>query len=469
MGSIKQPNHRLAAVMASAGVSNKSLAARVAALARRDGQAISPDHVSVRRWLDGVVPQGRTPHYIALALSDKLGYPITVSDIGLDRGDSAKLDDLPRDGARYPTEWATSVDLLTKLSGADLNDDPAAIQAPWRTDATPGLITGFLFGEIPTEPISDDGGMPSTTSGGPADAIRATAASLMDLDFRFGGGHVRRLLLFYFRSEVLPLLRKHHSEPTRRELFRAAAEVIELLGWSAYDAGRFGAAQRYYAQALRLAREAADDLLGGWMLASLSHQANYLGRYNDAVQLARASYSTVGKSNVTAGCLSLAMEARALASLGEAQGCTRAIHKAEQLFERQTPNDDPPWIAFFNSEELAGEAAHCYRDLGRARETRIFGAMALDPANTPPRTRAFIGMVNAAGALSGGSLDEAVALASEAVDYAISLQSKRYLRYLVDFQRQLRADYPQDPLTVSFVEKVQNHYPNLKPTGMRSG
>ncbi|KJE25539.1 hypothetical protein FF36_00155 [Frankia torreyi] len=205
------------------------------------------------------------------------------------------------------------------------------------------------------------------------------------------------------------------------------------------------------------------------MLASLSHQANYLGRYNDAVQLARASYSTVGKSNVTAGCLSLAMEARALASLGEAQGCTRAIHKAEQLFERQTPNDDPPWIAFFNSEELAGEAAHCYRDLGRARETRIFGAMALDPANTPPRTRAFIGMVNAAGALSGGSLDEAVALASEAVDYAISLQSKRYLRYLVDFQRQLRADYPQDPLTVSFVEKVQNHYPNLKPTGMRSG
>jgi hypothetical protein len=51
----------------------------------------------------------------------------------------------------------------------------------------------------------------------------------------------------------------------------AAAEAAELLGWSAYDAGRHGVAQCYFVQGLRLAREANDRLKGGHILADLSH------------------------------------------------------------------------------------------------------------------------------------------------------------------------------------------------------
>ncbi|WP_163547817.1 hypothetical protein [Candidatus Frankia nodulisporulans] len=447
MGAEREPNRRLAAVMAEAGVSNKGLAARVADAARQDGHQISPDHVSVRRWLDGVEPRGKTPHYIALALGSKLGRRLPLEEIGF-RGDPSGSH-IPIDEPNYSFDHETAVSSLTTLSVADLGDDPDAIRAPWVDGAAPGLITGFLFGSSSESSSIEDARLSLTA--GPADAIRATASHLMDLDFRFGGGHVRRLLLFYFHSEVVPLLKGQHADPVRREIFRAAAEVAELLGWSAYDAGRYGAAQRYYAQGLRLAREAGDELLGGWMLASLSHQANYLGRFNEAVQLARASYSaTHGKSGVTTTCLSLAMEARALASLGDVRGCTAAIHKAELLFETQNPDDDPSWIAFFNAEELAGEAAHCYRDLGRLKEVRIFGAQALDPLNTPPRTRAFIGMVNAAGALNDGDLEEAIALASEAVDLGVSLQSQRYLRYLTDFDRTLRDRYPRDPRAIAF-------------------
>jgi hypothetical protein len=57
----------------------------------------------------------------------------------------------------------------------------------------------------------------------------------MDLDFQYGGGHVRRVLLFYFRSEIVPLLREPQPDPIRREIFGAAAEVAQLLGFSSAE------------------------------------------------------------------------------------------------------------------------------------------------------------------------------------------------------------------------------------------
>jgi len=122
------------------------------------------------------------------------------------------------------------------------------------------------------------------------------------------------------------------------------------------------------------------------------------------------------------------------------------------------------WIAYFNPEELAGEAAHCFRDLGYSEQTRLFSAQALE-VNTPPRTRAFIGMVSAAGALKSGDLDEAVTLATAAVDMAGSLQSNRYVRYLADFYESLVSGYARHPAAVSFTEKVRQHYPVLVSIG----
>jgi hypothetical protein len=101
--------------------------------------------------------------------------------------------------------------------------------------------------------------------------IRATVRSLTALDFQYGGGHTRKPLLVY----------------------AAAADAAEVLGWSAYDAGHHGAAQRYFTQGLRLARDGGDALTGGRILANLSHQANYLGNYNEAVHFARAAQSAI--------------------------------------------------------------------------------------------------------------------------------------------------------------------------------
>ena len=128
----------------------------------------------------------------------------------------------------------------------------------------------------------------------------------------------------------------------RREIFSAAAEVAQLLGWSAYDAGRHGAAQRYFTQGLRLATEAGDPVLGGRLLSNLSHQANYLGRYDEALQFARAAQASGGgRATGTVTAMFLAMEARALASSGDARLCANALNLAEQAFARRDPAKGP--------------------------------------------------------------------------------------------------------------------------------
>ncbi|MCA1604111.1 MAG: hypothetical protein LC775_01175 [Acidobacteria bacterium] len=345
------------------------------------------------------------------------------------------------------------------MTTADLDDPEKVLELRWYSDATAEIISRYLFGE-PNLIVT-----PSSQFREPltAVAIRGTAAHLMDLDFTYGGGYVRRLLLFFFKSEVVPLLRQSGIEKERREIYSAAAEVVQLLGWSAYDSGRHGAAQRYFAQGLRLAREGHDHMLGGRLLSNLSHQANYLGKFGDAAQLARAAQSTtLGKSSATVTAMFLAMEARALASAGDERGCTDVLHKAEALIAKQVSASDPDWIGYFNLEELAGEAAHCFRDLGRAQETCQFADDAIRSPNTPARTRAFIGMVKAAGTLTEGEAEKAVALALTAVAVAGPLQSNRYVRYLTDFHRSLAVRSSYKALAIGFGDRVRSVYPELQ-------
>lgn len=449
--------------MQEAGVSNKGLATRVRAQAEKDNVAISPDHVSIRRWLDGVRPHDDTIRCIAAALGAKLGRTVSFAEIGFDAPRADPETEVLQDGARYPEQPDRAVDLLADLTSADLSDSPLVTAANWVPESAPSVITSYLF----ADPLHlDQSGRISESGAEVASRINATIRYLMDLDFQFGGGHSRKMLLFYWKTEIVPALRQRYPEAARRAVFAAAADAAEVLGWSAYDAGRHGAAQRYFVQGLRLAREANDRLMGGQILSNLSHQANYLGNYSDAVQFARAAQAaTSGKATATVDAMFLAMEARALASIGDARGCAEILNRAERAFERSNPAEDPEWISYFDALELAGEAAHCFRDLGQAQQTRLFTAKAVDPIRTPPRTRAFIGMVDAAGALSAGNVDEAVAVATAAVELAGSLQSSRYLRYVSDFHRSLSERHASHAAVRAFTELVGESYPTLAIAG----
>ncbi len=85
----------------------------------------------------------------------------------------------------------------------------------------------------------------------------------------------------------------------------------------AFDTGQQEAAQRYYIQALRLARAAADVPLGGYVLASMSLQATYRGFADEGVDLAQAALER-NRGLATARTMSFfrLVEARAHAKRG---------------------------------------------------------------------------------------------------------------------------------------------------------
>jgi tetratricopeptide (TPR) repeat protein len=445
--------------MQQAGVSNKGLATRVRAEALKIGLDISPDHVSVRRWLDGMRPHQDTIRCIAAALGAKLNRRVTCAEIGFDSVAEVAESGLIEDGAQYAPCSEQAIDRLASLASADISESPAVAESAWVSATAPSIIAGYLFAE--PQRIEYASSLVDTSID-VAGRIRSTIRCLMNLDFQFGGGHTRRMLLVYWKTEIVPVLRRRYPETIAREVMSAAADAAEVLGWSAYDAGRHGAAQRYFVQGLRLAREANDRLMGGQILANLSHQANYLGNVSEAIQFARAAQAaTVGEASATVRAMFLAMEARALASIGDSQACAAVLHRAEQAFDQRNPGDDPDWISYFDAWELAGEAAHCFRDLGQPHETLRFVEQAIDPVHTPARTRALIEMVRAAGALRSGDLEQAISIATGAVGLAGSLQSSRYLQYVADLHGLLTGKNVSHPSVRAFTELVGVSYPTL--------
>ena len=164
------------------------------------------------------------------------------------------------------------------------------------------------------------------------------------------------------------MLSGRYTEAVGRELFAAMGEATLLAAWMSYDSAPASAlAQGYFVQALALAQAGNDRLLGASILDAMSHQATFMGRFTEAASLARAARAgTRGIATPTLTAHFHAMEARALARLGDAKACGHALSESMREFERANPENDPEWIRYFNESELSAEFGHCMRDLGRA-------------------------------------------------------------------------------------------------------
>ncbi|MFB7977616.1 sporulation protein [Streptomyces vinaceus] len=539
---LREPNEKLGAVLALAGISNAGLARRVNDLGAQRGLTLRYDKTSVARWVSkGMVPQGAAPHLIAAAIGAKLGRPVPLHEIGL-----ADADPAPEVGLAFPRDVGEAVRSATDLYRLDLAGRRGgagggggiwqslagsfAVSA-YATPASRWLISpadGSVAREAAApsratvasrEPAagaaspppmsassssstasasaasSSSSGLPAQSSGetphAPPGQVPAAAAApgaappaavgLYDpapqrvghsdvtklreaaedarrWDSKYGGGDWRSSMVpECLRVDAAPLLLGSYSDDVGRALFGATAELTRLAGWMAFDTGQQEAAQRYYIQALRLARAAADVPLGGYVLASMSLQATYRDFPDEGVDLAQAAVER-NRGLATARTMSFfrLVEARAHAKAGDSTAAGAALRAAEGWLERAREGDpDPTWLGFYSYDRFAADAAECYRDLKLPRQVRRFTEQALSrPTEEYVRSHGLRLVVSAVAELESGNLDAACAAGTRAVEVAGRISSARTTEYVRDLLHRLEP-YGDEPRVAELRERAR--------------
>ncbi|GHH06501.1 MFS transporter [Streptomyces lanatus] len=460
------PNEKLGAVLALAGISNAGLARRVNDLGAQRGLTLRYDKTSVARWVSkGMVPQGAAPHLIAAAIGQKLGRPVPLHEIGL-----ADADPAPEVGLAFPRDVGQAVKSATELYRLDLAGRRAGSGGIWQSLAGSFAVSAYatpasrwLITPADTSVAREVG--PSEGSGAPlkvghsdVQKLREAAEDARRWDSKYGGGDWRSSMVpECLRVEAAPLLLGSYSDEVGRALFGASAELTRLAGWMAFDTGQQEAAQRYYIQALRLARAAADVPLGGYVLASMSLQATYRGFGDEGVDLAQAALER-NRGLATARTMSFfrLVEARAHARANDAQAAGAALKAAEGWLERSREGDnDPSWLGFYSYDRFAADAAECYRDLKAPRQVRRFTEQALSkPTEEFVRSHGLRLVVSAVAELESGNLDAACEQGVRAVEVAGRISSARTTEYVKDLLHRLEP-YGDEPRVIELRERAR--------------
>ncbi|WP_028815086.1 hypothetical protein [Streptomyces flavidovirens] len=463
------PNEKLGTVLALAGISNAGLARRVNDLGSQRGLTLRYDKTSVARWVSkGMVPQGAAPHLIAAAIGAKLGRPVPLHEIGL-----ADADPAPEVGLAFPRDVSAAVRSATELYRLDLAGRRAGGGGIWQSLAGSFAVSAYATpaSRWLITPADSSVARDSTASAesapdatplrvGHADVakLREAAEDARRWDSKYGGGDWRSSMVpECLRVDAAPLLLGSYSDDVGRSLFGATSELTRLAGWMAFDTGQQEAAQRYYIQALRLARAAADVPLGGYVLASMSLQATYRGFADEGVDLAQAALER-NRGLATARTMSFfrLVEARAHAKAGDAQAAGAALKAAEGWLERAREGDpDPTWLGFYSYDRFAADAAECYRDLKAPRQVRRFTEQALSrPTEEFVRSHGLRLVVSAVAELESGNLDAACAAGTRAVEVAGRISSARTTEYVRDLLHRLEP-YGDEPRVAELRERAR--------------
>ncbi|MFI9588308.1 MFS transporter [Streptomyces sp. NPDC052236] len=467
------PNEKLGTVLALAGISNAGLARRVNDLGAQRGLTLRYDKTSVARWVSkGMVPQGAAPHLIAAAIGAKLGRPVPLHEIGL-----ADADPAPEVGLAFPRDVGEAVKSATELYRLDLAGRRAGSGGIWQslagsfavsayaTPASRWLITPadasverLVHPTDESPDTSDAADTPARVGHSDVAKLREAAEDARRWDSKYGGGDWRSSMVpECLRVDAAPLLLGSYSDEVGRGLFGATAELTRLAGWMAFDTGQQEAAQRYYIQALRLARAAADVPLGGYVLASMSLQATYRGFADEGVDLAQAALER-NRGLATARTMSFfrLVEARAHAKAADAVAAGAALKAAEGWLERSRSGDaDPTWLGFYSYDRFAADAAECYRDLKAPRQVRRFTEQALSrPTEEFVRSHGLRLVVSAVAELESGNLDAACAAGTRAVEVAGRISSARTTEYVRDLLHRLEP-YGDEPRVVELRERAR--------------
>ncbi|MET7638398.1 transcriptional regulator [Streptomyces sp. NPDC005438] len=410
-----EPNSQLNALIGESGMSRAGLASRVNRRGDQVGVTLRYDHTAVARWVKGQRPRGRVPELICEVLGERLSRTLTLDDIGM--GASAPAVPPPTEGElrrfveRAPVLWRWD-EPHPDQSGPPLLDGAAAVAPVWEWENPPEDVDVAHRGTCRVSP-------------GDVTVLRAARAHYEQLYRNAGGVATRPRVVGFLTHSVAPLLAGEYDDATGRALHRASGSLAALTGVCAYDGDAQGLAQRYFHQALRLAKASGDRPFGGYVVALLVNQALFLGDHRRALACAEAALRAAdGRVSPALATDLYVMQATAYAHLGDRRHAHDRMRVAEWHAGRLSDRDEPEEMGYVQPGLLEVRLAEALLVLGELGPAARYAERA---AREPSHVR---GTVNRLATLTDVEVrrdepERAAATADRMVERARGMESQR--------------------------------------------
>ncbi|MER8117011.1 hypothetical protein [Streptomyces sp. NPDC094031] len=427
------PNQQLRELIAEAGLTYEALAKAVRQVATECGVALGTNKGMIRHWLNGVVPQGTTPQFLAVALSRRVGRLLTPADLGLPSEDTAADDTMGLSLEADPIDvllpmWRAELDRRTFLTASAYSAAAAALPLDYVqeiADRTTAARTGHVVGMAEVR------------------AVRDMIRMFSEMDERHGGQHGRSALVQYLRDDVAPLCRAHfRNEELRRHMLSAASRGVHLLGWKSYDAGQQGLAQRYYLQSYALAVESGITGHDGFIMRTMAMQGLKLHRPEHCQGLAETGLDRAkGKVDNATEALFRVVRAHTLAKGGRRRAALVEADRARELLTTDPGDETPFWALAWGppAASVYSRTAKVYETLGdyRAAADHYARAATARPATTYARIVSLDLVAGAEMQLKRGRIEEACQTWHRAIDHMDGVRSVRTRKAVKDMRKDL--------------------------------
>ena len=186
------------------------------------------------------------------------------------------------------------------------------------------------------------------------------------LDDHVGSGHTYAILGGELAATAALLRKAAYRETVGRRLLVAVADLCQLAGFVAADAGRHDEAKRLHLAGVHAGHAADNAEVAANNLSSLAYLEANVGDRRRAVMLARSAYAGVRYSGrATVRALVLERLAWTNARAGEAEEAARTLGRVEEVYPEPRPADDPSWTYWLTADEVEIMAGRVWTELRR--------------------------------------------------------------------------------------------------------
>jgi transcriptional regulator with XRE-family HTH domain len=295
-----------------------------------------------------------------------------------------------------------------------------------------GPVATLLEGTEPT-PI------PTRVGATDIEQIRTAARVFESWSGTYGGGLAREAVMGQLRWSAC-LLEATCPDLLRPGLLSAVGDLAAVAGYLAVDVGAHEQARRIYHFALACAEEAGDWPLRGEILSSMAKQAIWTGQPDEGLTLAEQGLVRPDRLTAAGRSRLHTDRGRALARMRRVNEALTAIGTADDHFAHFTPDNEPPFLAYYNDAshaQLTGlplvDLAILGRDPGEA--TDRLAAAAAGYTDGYARARVLCRTKLASLTMATGDPRQAAAIGHAALDAAGTLRSRRVTDELRELAR----------------------------------